>query len=258
MNNKRISGEEVDKQYAFFYISLTKERFYEFSELVCKKNNISSNELTVRVSAVKECCNRIGARLLKFINQNGYAFDIGTPVLLPGSAKILNGEDIKNIKNTQLWPFNFYKTEIVIDDIPIHFASTILESPEQRYEVLINNIIDITKKQSEVVVEKEFMASSSPNVFNLHYLLTLLTDEQIIISFSKRYLLGTIILFGIDNNPNQSQKDSIMEFIRNNMNVRSIEIYEDIYPDVPSDCLIKIIKATRGKNNIHMAVTAVI
>ena len=79
MNIKEIKGNLINDKYSFFYLAMKEEGFEKISRFFCNANQISNYSNDIRISAVKESCNRIGARLLKFINAEGCTFDIGTP-----------------------------------------------------------------------------------------------------------------------------------------------------------------------------------
>lgn len=239
----------VNNHYAFFYLSMDEESFLYLSEIVCKSNGIPCDNDTIRHSGVKECCNRIGAKLLKYIKKDGSKFDIGTPSALPIGHLISQNNEIRE------WPFSFYSIDFEIGGHQFEFGSTVLESPEKRVEQIFDSIKSFMQKRKDVKINNEEIAARISSLFSIHFSIKLITGERVILSFTKEYIANA--LFIVDGV--MPQKDEVKSLIAKKIqqinNVETHSIVENTFPFISGKSVSRIVEICDQHNNAKVGIT---
>lgn len=231
----------INNHYAFFYLSMDHESFLYLSEIVCKSNDIPYDNDTVRQSGLKECCNRIGARLLKHIEKEGSKFDIGTPSALS------IGQLSSQSNTVREWPYNFYSIDFKIGDHQYEFGCTLLESPWQRVEQIFDSIKKIIKKRPEIEISSEEVIAKIPSFFNIHFNIKLITGERVVLSFTNEYIsTALLIVDGITTHKDEA-KNLVAKRIQQINNVETHSILENTFPFISGKPVSRMLEVC-GKN----------
>ncbi len=241
----------VNNHYAFFYLAMDEESFLYLSELVCKSNGISYDNDTVRQSGVKECCNRIGARLLKHIKKDGSKFDIGTPSALSiGHLGNQNNE-------VREWPFSFYSIDFKIGDHKYEFGCTVLERPSQRAEQIFDNIKKVIQKRKDIEINNEEVIAKIPSFFSIHFSIKLITGERVILSFTNEYIASALLIVDGVMPQKDEAKTLVAKKIQQIHNVETHSILENTFPFISGKPVSRIVEICDKHKNAKIGITVV-
>ena len=255
MNVKEIVNKTMNDKYAFFYLAMDEEGFTGLSKTILDNSTPGLQaDYDIQCSCIKEICNRIGARLLKFIDTKELIFDIGTPILLP--VKHISPEicSIDSDDNIKCWPVTFFSLDFEINGNTIEFGSTVLERPDQYYKKATEKIIGELKGKYIANEVKEITAQELPQTFDTHILLNLKFGGEFIVSVASNNVFNYSQIFNT-----KSGLEHVVQYISvklKDMQVtENVEIKDHGYKIWNKQCKTKIYQISKERTLSSFAVT---